>query len=87
MPLQSGACLDGDYAQAETPITGRCCPALLDIAGLALITFVCVQLNFVLARTGFAYVILLARRRHDKLGRLEKLRFEHRPARARPRHT
>ena len=33
---------------------------LLGIAGLALITFVCFQLGFGLARTGFAYVILLA---------------------------
>ena len=31
---------------------------LLGIAGLALITFVCFQLGFGLARTGFAYVIL-----------------------------
>src|SRR5512132_279200 len=33
---------------------------LLGIAGLALITFVCFQVGFGLARTGFAYVILLA---------------------------
>ena len=33
---------------------------LLGIAGLALITFVCFQLGFGLARTGFAYVILIA---------------------------
>ena len=33
---------------------------LLGIAGLALITFICFQLGFGLARTGFAYVILLA---------------------------
>lgn len=33
---------------------------LLGAAGLALITLVCVQLGFGLARTGFAYVILLA---------------------------
>ena len=33
---------------------------LLGIAGLALITFVCFQIGFGLARTGFAYVILIA---------------------------
>jgi PAS domain S-box-containing protein len=33
---------------------------LLGIAGLALITFVCFQVGFGLARTGFAYVILVA---------------------------
>jgi len=33
---------------------------LLGIAGLALITFVCFQLGLGLARTGFAYVILVA---------------------------
>src|SRR5512132_1540473 len=33
---------------------------LLGIAGLALITFVCFQFGFGLARTGFAYVILVA---------------------------
>ena len=33
---------------------------LLGIAGLALITFVCFRLGFGLARTGFAYVILIA---------------------------
>jgi PAS domain S-box-containing protein len=33
---------------------------LLGIAGLALITFVCFQVGFGLARTGFAYVVLLA---------------------------
>jgi PAS domain S-box-containing protein len=33
---------------------------LLGIAGLVLITFICFQLGFGLARTGFAYVILLA---------------------------
>jgi PAS domain S-box-containing protein len=33
---------------------------LLGIAGLALITFVCFQVGFGLARTGFAYVILIA---------------------------
>jgi K+-sensing histidine kinase KdpD len=34
--------------------------SLLGIAGLALITFVCFQVGFGLARTGFAYVILVA---------------------------
>ena len=34
--------------------------SLLSIAGLALITFVCFQIGFGLARTGFAYVILVA---------------------------
>ncbi len=33
---------------------------LLGIAGLALITFVCFQVGFGLARTGFAYVILIS---------------------------
>ena len=33
---------------------------LLGIAGLALVTFVCCRLEFGLARTGFAYVILIA---------------------------
>ena len=33
---------------------------LLGIAGLALITFVCIQLGFGLARTGFAYVIVIS---------------------------
>ena len=33
---------------------------LLGITGLALITFVCFQLGFGLARTGFAFVILIA---------------------------
>ena len=33
---------------------------LLGIAGPALITFVCLQIGFGLARTGFAYVILIA---------------------------
>src|SRR5215472_4914117 len=33
---------------------------LIGIAGLALITFVCFQVGFGLARTGFAYVILVA---------------------------
>ena len=33
---------------------------LLGIAGLALITFVCFRLDFGVARTGFAYVILIA---------------------------
>jgi PAS domain S-box-containing protein len=33
---------------------------LLGIAGLAIITFVCFRLGFGLARTGFAYVILIA---------------------------
>jgi PAS domain S-box-containing protein len=33
---------------------------LLGIAGLALITFVCFQVGFGLARTGFAYVVLVA---------------------------
>jgi K+-sensing histidine kinase KdpD len=33
---------------------------LLGIAGLALITFVCFQLGFGLARTAFVYVILVA---------------------------
>jgi predicted Co/Zn/Cd cation transporter (cation efflux family) len=33
---------------------------LLGIAGLALITFVCFQVGFGLAGTGFAYVILVA---------------------------
>ena len=33
---------------------------LLGIAGLALITFVCFRLGIGLARTGFAYVILVA---------------------------
>ena len=33
---------------------------LLGIAGLALITFACFQLGFGLARTGFAYVIVIA---------------------------
>ncbi len=33
---------------------------LLGITGLALITFVCFQIGFGLARTGFAYVILVA---------------------------
>jgi PAS domain S-box-containing protein len=34
-------------------------PLLLGIAGLALITFVCFRVGFGLARTGFAYVILI----------------------------
>jgi PAS domain S-box-containing protein len=33
---------------------------LLGIAGLALVTFVCFQVGFGLARTGFAYVVLIA---------------------------
>jgi PAS domain S-box-containing protein len=33
---------------------------LLGIAGLALITFICFQVGFGLARTGFAYVVLVA---------------------------
>ncbi len=33
---------------------------LLGLAGLALITFVCFRLDFGVARTGFAYVILIA---------------------------
>ena len=33
---------------------------LLGIAGLALITFICFRIGFGLARTGFAYVILVA---------------------------
>jgi PAS domain S-box-containing protein len=33
---------------------------LLGIAGLALITFICFQVGFGLARTGFAYVVLIA---------------------------
>ena len=33
---------------------------LVGIGGLALITFVCFQIDFGVARTGFAYVILLA---------------------------
>ena len=32
----------------------------LGIAGLALITFVCFQVDFCVARTGFAYVVLIA---------------------------
>jgi hypothetical protein len=34
--------------------------SLLGITGLALITFVCFQLDFGVARTGFAFVILIA---------------------------
>jgi K+-sensing histidine kinase KdpD len=33
---------------------------LLGLGGLALITFICFRMDFGLARTGFAYVILLA---------------------------
>ena len=33
---------------------------VLGLAGLALITFVCFRLDFGVARTGFAYVILIA---------------------------
>jgi PAS domain S-box-containing protein len=39
------------------PVTAQ---FLLGIAGLALITFVCFQVGFGLARTGFAYVILIS---------------------------
>ena len=50
-----------DYAQAEKsdyrPLPPSSC---WDIAGLALITFVCFRLGFGIARTGFAYLILIA---------------------------
>ena len=57
---RSGRAWHGDYAKAESPITALAAQFLLGIAGLALITFVCFRVEFGVARTGFAYVILVA---------------------------
>ena len=47
-------------AQQRARLRAISAQLLLGIAGLALITFVCFWIGFGVARTGFAYVILIA---------------------------
>jgi PAS domain S-box-containing protein len=56
-----GSALDMNITQKRrTRFPAVAAQFLLGIAGLALVTFVCFQVGFGLARTGFAYVVLIA---------------------------
>ena len=60
-PARSSILTNGrNDRQAKTSITAIAAQLLLGIAGLALITSVCFWIGFGVARTGFAYVILIA---------------------------